>query len=410
VSSIVILSGNHLCHNPRVLKEATTLAGVGHRVTVLGAWHDAELKARDLALIDGAQFEFIPAVDLTCRKPAAYLERLRGKTARLIFRYARRTSRWQLGIGVDGMLEQACRLPGDLFIAHSEPALLVARHLATSGRRVGIDLEDWFSEDLPPEVRKRRPIGLLRELECTLLSAGAYSSCPSEAMSRALATEFRCRPPSVVYNTFPWADRGALDGLVKDRRDLNLPSIHWYSQTIGFGRGLEALFSALPLLKCPVEVHLRGRLQEGFAARIDSQIPPDVRSRVYLHDFVENDELLSRIAEHDIGFAGEVTECRSRDVTITNKILHYLLGGLAVIASDTIGQREVAMQSDGSIALFPSGDVRALGAELNRLLLSRVELERLKRASLHAAETTFCWERCRPRLLRAVEEALLWRN
>jgi len=54
---------------------------------------------------------------------------------------------------------------------------------------------------------------------------------------------------------------------------------------------------------------------------------------------VDGDDLLSRIAEHDIGFAGEMPHCRSRDLTVTNKILQYLLAGLAVVASGTAGQR-----------------------------------------------------------------------
>jgi len=55
--------------------------------------------------------------------------------------------------------------------------------------------------------------------------------------------------------------------------------------------------------------------------------------------------LLSRIAEHDIGFAGEMKHCRSRDLTVTNKILQYLLAGIAVVA--------------GNMA-DPSGDVDAV--------------------------------------------------
>src|SRR5207244_12822049 len=98
------------------------------------------------------------------------------------------------------------------------------------------------------------------------------------------------------------------------------------------------------------------------------QIPEGRRRRICVHPLVTNDQLLPRIAEHDIGFAGETTLCRSRDLTITNKILHYLLGGLAVVASDTSGQREVACQAPAAVHLYPSGDPGGLGARLNMLL------------------------------------------
>ena len=60
--------------------------------------------------------------------------------------------------------------------------------------------------------------------------------------------------------------------------------------------------------------------------------------------------------------------CRSRNLTVTNKILHYLLGGLAVIASDTAGHQEVARRAVGGVRIYPSGNPEALANELNSLL------------------------------------------
>ena len=114
-----------------------------------------------------------------------------------------------------------------------------------------------------------------------------------------------------------------------------LRSIHWYSQTIGPGRGLEDLLAALPHLEHVAEVHLRGQPVVDFNAWLSVRVPQAWRHRVFVHSLVPNEQLLSRIAEHDIGFAGEMKYCKSRDLTITNKILHYLLAGLAVVASDT---------------------------------------------------------------------------
>ena len=64
-SKIVLLTGNSLCHNPRAMKEAQTLARAGHKVSVLGAWLDPEFKTRDLRLIGTIPFEFIPVLDFT---------------------------------------------------------------------------------------------------------------------------------------------------------------------------------------------------------------------------------------------------------------------------------------------------------------------------------------------------------
>jgi glycosyltransferase involved in cell wall biosynthesis len=98
--------------------------------------------------------------------------------------------------------------------------------------------------------------------------------------------------------------------------------------------------------------------------------------------------------------------CRSRDLTVTNKLLQYLLAGLAVVASDTEGQREVAEQAGEAVVLYPSGEPGALASQLNALLGSPERLSRAKAAALTAAEQIFCWERQEPVLLESVTRAL----
>lgn len=224
-------------------------------------------------------------------------------------------------------------------------------------------------------------------------------------MSEALATEFECRPPAVVYNAFPWSDRQTLDAQFKDRRDPTLPSLHWYSQTLGAGRGLEDLVAALPLVKRKIELHLRGNPTKGFVDWLYTSLSEELRSRVFIHELVSNEDLLSRIAEHDIGLAGEQTYCRSRDLTITNKILHYLLAGLAVVASDTLGQREVAEQAKGAVSIYRADDPSSIAERLNILLSNPECLKYSKIAALKAAERTFCWERQSTGLLSSAKIA-----
>jgi hypothetical protein len=438
---IVILTGNSLCHNPRVIKEAAALAAAGFDVEILGAWLDAGLKARDLELLQGTSFRFTPVLDATVQKISWWPSRALVKAAHVWHQSTGSESHWQLGYTVGALARAARQRKADLFIAHSEPALwaltklknqkseignrqteirdLGIRKQKSEGAsqfqlsafsfqnfRIGVDMEDWFSEDLLPEARKRRPIRLLKSLEQRALCFASYGTCTSQAMSAALAKEYGCRPPAVVYNTFPWADRQALDGQFKDRRDRTVPSLHWYSQTLGAGRGLEELFAALPQVKFPLEIHLRGNLSAGVEAWLWPLVPENCRARVFLHPLVSNDELLSRIAEHDIGFAGEQKYCPSRDLTVTNKILHYLLGGLAVVASDTAGQREIAAQADGAVQIYPSDDLAALAQRLNFWLENPDRLAAAKAAALQAAERTFCWERSASALLHSVKTVL----
>ena len=418
---IVILTGNSLCHNPRVLKEATALVEAGFEIEVLGAWLDAALKQRDLELLPDLPFRFTPVMDATRDKWAWAKSRLCVKAARLWHQRTGQESHWQLGYTVGELTRVTRQRKADLFIAHSEPALwaivqLGSQRSEVSGQKsdlrspisdfcLGVDMEDWFSEDLLPEARKQRPIRLLKNLERETLTHVAHRTCTSHAMSAALAKEYGCPPPTVIYNSFPWADRQTLDGQFKDRRDRSVPSLHWYSQTLGAGRGLEELFAALPLVKFPLEIHLRGGFSAATEAWLWPLVPENWRQQVFLHPLVSNAELLSRIAEHDIGFAGEQKYCPSRDMTVTNKILHYLLGGLAVVASDTAGQREVAEQADGAVQIFPAGYAAALAQQLNFWLENPERLAAAKAAALQAAEKTFCWERQEKSLVQNVAKA-----
>jgi glycosyltransferase involved in cell wall biosynthesis len=407
---IVLLTGSSLCHNPRALKEAAALARAGYQVQILGAWLDGDLKARDLALMPEQPFEFIPVLDATCggmRGAMLHVARRVGrKAAQLAHDVAGWQSAHQLGITVYPLLRQAFERPADLYIAHSEAGLCVARELLRRGRRVAADMEDWFSEDLLPEARRQRPLRLLRAVEREVLLRGVCAFCPSEAMAAALTASYGCQTPTVIYNAFPWADRQELHPTTQDRRARELPSIHWVSQILGPGRGIEELLTALPLMSGVCEIHLRGKPVPGFAERIGAQLPESWQGRVFLHGPIDNVALLPRIAEHDIGFAGEQPHCRSRDMTVTNKILLYLLGGLAVVASDTAGQREIARRAPEALLLYRAGDARDLARRLDELIASPARRAAMKRAALLAARDEFCWERQEDHLVAAVTEAL----
>ena len=407
---VAILTAAPLSFNPRAFKEAETVARAGFEVVVYGACFDAGQRQTDeeLAGRHGFSFKSVLSVgeDTTKQRLLSVWPRIRTRVGVDLNRYLHIDNAWQLGPAVVDLAKHARRAEADYYIAHLEQGAWVGAGLHRSGSRVGIDMEDWYSEDLPPEARRSRPLRLLRDLERRLLTRGAHATCTSRSMSEALAREFGCPQPTIVYNAFPWFYRESIDRLSKDRRDRTLPSIHWFSQTLGHGRGLEDLIAALPLLKHEAEIHLRGKPVTGFDSWLAHRVPEAWRGRIRIHGLVSNAELLSRITEHDIGFAGETPLIRNKDLTVSNKILYYLLAGLAVVASDTAGQREVAAQAPGAVLLYPSGDAPALAAQLNTLLGSADALRQAKSAALAAAKGTFCWERQEKALLESINRAL----
>lgn len=414
---MALASGDHICSTPRVVKEAEALSAAGFKVHVLGGAYTPDLKRRDLNLAEGRDWEFRHVYDLTGSAAARMWLKAQRKFGLLLWSKAGLATPWQIFYGTGNMARAVARLDADLTIVHWEMALPAGIAQLKRGKAVGIDMEDWFSEDLLPTARAGRPIAMLAAMEKQLLSEGTHSTCTSEAMADALVGRYQCRRPLPIRNVFPsaernqmdakWKDRAALSGLnspSSPRREAAPVSIFWYSQTIGPGRGLEELFNAVALLRGDFEIHLRGDVC-GYEAWFEGMVAPQLRTRVHLHQLVSNEELLSRIAEHDVGFAGERAEPPSRDLTITNKFFQYLQGGLAVVASETAGQREAALEASGAVMLHRPGDVPALAANLQRLIDDRSQLNAMRAAAWKAGER-LSWENEAPRLVESVERAL----
>ena len=138
------------------------------------------------------------------------------------------------------------------------------------------------------------------------------------------------------------------------------------------------------------ELHLRGNLK-GYEGWLERVCPAGVRGRLKVHGLVVNEELLSRIAEHDIGYAGELGEPPSRNLTITNKFFQYLQGGLVVIASETAGQKEAAKEAGEAVFVFPLQKPGELRVGLEQLFNSP-ELLHARKQESWAAGSRLSWE------------------
>ena len=251
-----------------------------------------------------------------------------------------------------------------------------------------------------------RPVSQLKALEGRLIRECSYCLTTSQAMAEALAKTYQAPQPEVIYNSFPWQEREKMDGKICDRQNLHLPSLHWFSQVIGQGRGLEILFQALPHIQTPVEIHLRGNYPESSRQWLESLIPVAWQELIFIHPTVPNSELLSRIAEHDIGLALEIPYCLSRQYTATNKIFQYLQAGLAVVATDTAGQQEIFNYEPTIGKLVPSNNPLALAQAIEELLNNPEQLLQAKYSALKVAKNQFCWEQQSSKLLALVEKAI----
>lgn len=393
---ICILTQSHLCRNPRVVKEALALDSAGYEVVILTTFTYPGLLDEDLGLIRNTGVALKGVVNMIpAQAPAWY--RLKERLARriageAISRFGFETV-YALGYDYGKNLRAAIREKADLYSCHQEISTVIGCKLMQRGFRVAFDFEDWYSHDLLPEANRSRPVSLLEKHEKMALQKGVLTYTTSKAMSVALGAWAGAAQPKVLLNVFPFSDRDHTDHMVKDRVDQTIPSFHWYSQTIGPGRGIEFLIECLNDVSVPLEFHLRGNLFQGFGQELSQRFLPGKGHSLHFHPLVPHAELLSRISEHDIGLATEEYVPDSRNLTITNKILQYLQAGIAVVASDTQGQEEVAKEAPGAVFLFRNGDRQGLVSLLNRMLNDRGNLPAARQAAAEAARTNFCWEK-----------------
>jgi len=148
-------------------------------------------------------------------------------------------------------------------------------------------------------------------------------------------------------------------------------------------------------------------VSQSYKDELLSRAPESWRERIYFHAQVAHEELLSRAAEHDIGLAPDIPHSRSRALTITNKLLLYLLAGVPVVASDTDGQQEAAALADGGVFLYSRTDAAECASVLNRLLSDPGLRARARGYALQAAKGVFSWERSADVLRSGVEKGLL---
>ncbi len=405
---ICILTQSHLCRNPRVVKEANAFAKAGYQVTILTTFTYADLLEEDQKLIDTAKISYKGIINMIPGQASNWYrlkERIKRRIAGELIGRFKLENVHALGYDFNKNLRAAIREKADLYTCHQEVSTVIGCKLIHKGFKVAFDFEDWYSHDLLPEANRTRPIRLLEKSERFALQHAALSYTTSESLSAALAVFAKSNLPKVLHNVFPLSERNLMDGKFVDRQSFDLPSIHWYSQTIGPGRGLEFLVDALSALDKPVQLHLRGNLFGEFKETLTQLFPYNKGHQLHFHKLVPHFELLSRIAEHDIGLAVEEYVPDSRNLTITNKILQYLLAGIVVVATDTAGQKEVASLSP-AVFLFRNKDKSSLIETLNELLFDLDKLQINKDLALKSAQEVFCWEKQEAQLIKWVSEII----
>ena len=396
---ITLVSGGNVSTNPRLVSAADALHAAGHVIRVVALDAVPENAGRDEAVmrtrrwrLDRVNLRHGDLVGTATRAVAILAQTLSRQPERMISRY------------VGALTRAAAAEPADVVLGYTFGALPAAVRAAEQlGAMAGFDIEDLHAGEMPDEPQYAAAQHRAADVERRYLPRCRTLTAASDGIADAVAATYGVPRPFVVLNTFPLTERPVTPPAPRAR-----PSLYWYSAVIGTDRGIEDALGAVARLEMPVELHLRGSIERSYAAHLEAEATRrGIAGRLFLWPQASPPDLVALAAQHDIGLALEVGDTRSRKVAVTNKLLVYLLAGIAVAATNIPGQRAIMDEAPGAGFLYRPGDVAALAAGLGRLLGDPKVLAQAKAAARAAGERRFNWETDAPRLVQYLEEA--WR-
>jgi hypothetical protein len=302
------------------------------------------------------------------------------------------------------LLRQALTEPSDLYYGFAR----TLAEPAAAARRLGVpyalDLEDFHSAEQEENSANELTHRLAAKIERNVLPGAAFLTAGSDAIGEEYTTMYGVHPLT-INNTFALPEKAPrLEPSSGDRLRL-----YWFSQTIGPNRGLEDAVLAAGLSGAPMTLSLRGRPLTSYVEglrQVAATHAPNLELEVLNPG--PPDSMVELAAGFDIGLALEQPHVLNRELCLTNKAFTYVLAGLAVVFTDTRGQRRLAEDLGEGAVLYRAGDVAGLAGLLSRFAANKQVVARAKTAAWAAALRRWHWEHEEERgaLLNAVASAL----
>ncbi|MCP9849784.1 hypothetical protein [Cyanobium sp. Morenito 9A2] len=409
-STICLVSPGHLSSNPRIVKEANALHAAGYRVHLVYGETNAWDRVRDGSILQSAGWCAHP-VRVRGGSFRYYLLRLRQRCA------LRFCTFWpgSLALAVAAqhplavpLARAVCRLKADLYIAHYVVALpAVARAARLHGGRYGFDAEDFHPGDLPEtaaHARQRRLIGLI---EGAFLPDCVQITAASPGIAAAYEQAYGLPRPTVILNVFPLAQAPAAATLKGTATPG--PSLYWFSQTIGPGRGLETAVEAMALAASRPHLYLRGLISDHYRNALNELAQQlGVADRLHVLEPAAPDQMERLAASYDLGLVSETGVTLNRSIALTNKLFTYALAGLPAMISDVPAHVAYARTAAGSVCVYRNHDPLSLANALDSHLIGDGLILASARQEAYAlGQARLNWDSEQVLLLRCVSYSLL---
>jgi hypothetical protein len=268
-----------------------------------------------------------------------------------------------------------------------------------AGVPFAIDLEDFHSTMDPPG----RYDGVTEKIERLILPKASFLTGGSTAIADAYREKYGV-DVIPIHNVFSLP----VNAPVPRKWDGKL-RLYWFGQMLGPGRGMEETIRAVGLAGIESELGIRGMMSEEYLDSLRT-LAARAAPRLSLAFYTPAgpDDMVDLCRPHDVGIAMEQPERYNQELALTNKSLTYILAGLAVAMSDTIGQRQLGADLGEGALLCPTGNVDILASGLKRWSQEPGTLERAMEAAWTSAKTRWHWSHRdeRGKLIETIRQAV----
>lgn len=382
---VVMLLSNAYRPDPRVLKEARSLAGAAYNVTII-AW-DREGKYPPAEQTNGFAVQRVQDVRSSYGAGLAQALRL----PRFWLAAWRRLN----------------RLRPDVVHCHDFDTLPPGWLWAKLHRRPVIyDAHEYYTELQKPRLR-----GLAGKVLLPLISmaeqALSRSSAAVVTVDERIASRYRNRR-IVVIGHYPPADfaQNAAQSHASRSTQHAAPTLV-YAGRFSTDRGMVVIAQALQHL-AQQGLHPRLRLLGTWTSQLEeqtfSQAMAGLEDQLEMVGWAPFEQVPAQLVSADVALA-LLQPIERYQVALPVKLFEYMACGLPVVISDFAPNRTVVAGADCGLLVDPT-DAAAVAAAVAHLLLDPAEARRLGANGRRAFQTEYNWQALESRLL-ALYAALL---
>jgi len=403
---VCLLTPGHVASTPRLIKNADALVEAGYRVHVIAGRHFAPAEPLDAEILSAAKWSYTlinsrsgPGVTARklLRRVARRLIGISPLATPLMAAYAHQPEIPRLAVA-------AARVGASFYFGHCLGGLPAAARAAHScSVPYGFDAEDFHDAETTEAVRDRVERTMRRTLQVHYLSGCALMTAASPLIASQYAKIYGTRTATTILNVFPLSHAPAAPvepGPISEQRPARL---YWFSQTIGPGRGLEAMVAILARMRTPVLLQLRGFVSESYKASLTA-----VAKRATLARPIEflspgaPSEMARLAAGAHLGLSIEESAPLNRDLCLTNKIFAYLLAGIPQLLTPTSAQRALAPELGQAARLIDPYSSEQCAAQLDDFISNSAALVAARNSAWQLGQTRFNWEHEQRKLLAAM--------